>query len=211
MPIILSIAQSKDTLWAAGPEGLFTWQNNELQPVPQPQQELACCGIEDGRVLVGGRPFGVAYSLDAGTNWQASWVDEVDSTILCLAPDPDIEKSGIMLAGSMGGGVLRTHNRGQSWLVSNFGMQDYTVLSLAWAPPMADDVWPRWEVVFATTEQGIYRSPNAGRGGNSVDKPQVFSKRYQSRPIFTTTALYWPAQRIAASGVRTMAVGPLPR
>ena len=64
----------------------------------------------------------------------------------------------------MGGGVLRTHNRGQSWLVSNFGMQDYTVLSLAWAPPMADDVWPRWEVVFATTEQGIYRSPNAGRG-----------------------------------------------
>ena len=29
---------------------------------------------------------------------------------------------------------------------------------------MKEDAWPRWQVVFAGTEEGIYRSPNAGLG-----------------------------------------------
>jgi hypothetical protein len=29
---------------------------------------------------------------------------------------------------------------------------------------MDESVWPRWQVVFAGTEEGIYRSPNAGLG-----------------------------------------------
>ena len=34
----------------------------------------------------------------------------------------------------------------------------------AWAPIMPADRWPQWEVVFAGTEDGGYRSPNGGRG-----------------------------------------------
>ncbi|MEZ4713477.1 MAG: hypothetical protein R3A44_40190 [Caldilineaceae bacterium] len=171
MPIILSLSQLdvEQQLWAAGPEGLFavnqSGQNGDmLQAVPQPQQELYCCGVADDRVLVGGLPHGVAFSLDAGGNWQASWMDGVEAPVVCIAPDPRVAETGVILAGSAGGGILRTRNRGASWWVSNFGLRDYSVLTLAWAPVAPDDVWPRREVVFAGTEEGIYRSPNAGLG-----------------------------------------------
>lgn len=164
MPIILSLTKSNNELWAAGPEGLFKVNGHGLEPVPQPQQELACCASDGTRVLVGGLPHGTAFSRDAGDNWQASWMDAVDTSVLCIAPDPRVAESGVLLAGSAGGGILRSQNRGESWLVCNFGLYDFTVLALAWAPIAPADAWPQWEVVFAGTEEGVYRSPNGGRG-----------------------------------------------
>jgi hypothetical protein len=164
MPIILSFAQVAEQLWAAGPEGLFLVSDGQLTAVPQPEVELACCGTDGERILVGGLPHGAAFSLDNGGHWQASWMDGVEAPVLCIAADPHVTESGVLLAGSAGGGLLRSHNRGHSWTVCNFGLQDYTVLSLAWAPPAPPDQWPRWEVVFAGTEDGLYRSPNGGRG-----------------------------------------------
>ncbi|MBV7329981.1 hypothetical protein KFU94_17395 [Chloroflexi bacterium TSY] len=171
MPIILSLSElypdSESSrgpeLWAAGPEGLFTL-NSDLNVVPQPQQELYCCGAADDRILVGGMPHGVAFSRDAGDNWQASWMDGIEAPVVCIVADTRVAETGVMLAGSAGGGVLRTRNRGEHWWVCNFGLQDYTVLTLAWAPVAPPDVWPRREVVFAGTEEGIYRSPNSGLG-----------------------------------------------
>lgn len=163
MPIVLSLAYSKDTLYAAGPEGLFQWENGELVGVPQPQVELACCAAANDRILVGGLPHGVAFTLANGS-WQAGWMDGVADSVYCIAPDPRVELTGVMLAGAAGGGILRTHNRGQTWTVCNYGLQEFNVLSLAWAPPAPADKWPRWEYVFAGTEHGAYRSPNAGRG-----------------------------------------------
>ncbi len=164
MPIILSFAQTENKLWAAGPEGLFAMNGKGLEAVPQPEVELACCGSDGERILVGGLPHGTAFSLDAGGNWQASWMDGVEMPVLCIAADPRVRESGVLLAGSAGGGILRSHNRGQSWTVCNFGLRDYTVLTIAWAPIAPADQWPRWEVAFAGTEEGIYRSPNGGRG-----------------------------------------------
>jgi ligand-binding sensor domain-containing protein len=164
MPIILSFAQVKNQLWAAGPEGLFVLNDNQLTAVPQPEVELACCGTDGERILVGGLPHGTAFSLDGGGNWQASWMDGVEAPVLCMAADPHAMESGVMLAGSAGGGLLRSHNHGHSWTVCNFGLQDYTVLTVAWAPIAPAHQWPRWEVAFAGTEEGVYRSPNAGRG-----------------------------------------------
>jgi len=164
MPIILSFAKVENELWAAGPEGLYRLNGHGLDPVPQPEAELACCGSDGERILVGGMPHGTAFSLNAGGNWQASWMDGVETGVLCIAPDPQVRETGVLLAGSAGGGILRSHNRGHSWTVCNFGLQDYTVLTIAWAPPAPADVWPRWEVVFAGTETGVYRSPNGGRG-----------------------------------------------
>lgn len=164
MPIILSFAKIENQLWAAGPEGLFAMNGKGLEAVPQPEVELACCGTDGERILVGGLPHGTAFSLNAGADWQASWMDGVETPVLCIAADPRVEETGVLLAGSAGGGILRSHNRGHSWTTCNFGLRDYTVLTLAWAPIAPADRWPRWEVVFAGTEDGVYRSPNAGRG-----------------------------------------------
>lgn len=164
MPIILSLAKTQEALWAAGPEGLFKVNGHGLEAVPQPQQELACCSSDGSRILVGGLPHGTAFTLDAGDHWQASWMDGVDTSVLCIAPDPRAAESGVFLAGSAGGGILRSANRGHGWEVCNYGLQDYTILSLAWAPPATSTAWPKWEIVFAATEDGVYRSPNGGRG-----------------------------------------------
>ena len=72
--------------------------------------------------------------------------------------------TGVILAGTDGGGVLRTINRGGHWYARNFGLRSYNVLALVWAPPAPADAWPQWQMVFACTEEGIYHSPNAGRG-----------------------------------------------
>jgi hypothetical protein len=164
MPIILSLTKSENVLWAAGPEGLYRLNGHGLEAVPQPEAELACCGSDGSRILVGGRPHGAAFSLNAGGNWQAAWMDGVEESVLCIAPDPRVAESGVLLAGSAGGGVLRSANHGQSWSPCNFGLLDYTVLALAWAPTAPAEAWPRWEVAFAGTEEGVYRSPNGGRG-----------------------------------------------
>ena len=164
MPIILSLSYFDGNLWAAGPEGLFRVNGQELEVVAQPQQELACCAAANDRLLVGGNPHGVAYSPDEGEYWQAAWMDGVTGPVMCFAADPGVTDSGVMLAGSLEGGMLRTHNRGQSWSVCNYGLQDYSVLAVAWAPVAPTDRWPQWEVVFAGTETGVYRSPNGGLG-----------------------------------------------
>lgn len=178
MSVILSLSQKDSSLWAAGPEGLFTVKQSkkqiEMDPVAQPQAELYCCGTADDRVLVGGSPHGVAFSLDDGANWQAGWMDGVTEPVLCIAAAPDVEESGAIVAGAGGGGILRSRDRGASWHVCNFGLHDYMVLALAWAPTAPEGVWPRREILFAGTEEGVYRSPNGGLGWKRAEMDGVF-------------------------------------
>ena len=188
MPIILSLSQYNGELWAAGPEGLFCVEDGELTSLLQPQAELACCAVADTHLLVGGAPHGVAFTADKA-NWQAAWMDGVPGPVLCLAVDPRVEETGVVLAGSMEGGVLRSHNRGRTWTVCNFGLQDFVVLSLAWAPPAPPDRWPRWEVVFAGTESGLYRSPNGGRGWRRVDGMDAVAQVIAVAPDFHRSGL----------------------
>ena len=164
MSIILSLSEHEGSIWAAGPYGLFAVGEEGLTPTPQPQERLtAACSLGD-RIFTGGAPFGVAYLLDSAEQWQAAWQEGAESAVLTFASSPDYDDSGVILAGSEGDGVLRTRDRGLRWMPSNFGLRNLTVLTLAWAPPMEEDAWPRWQVVFAGTEEGIYRSPNAGLG-----------------------------------------------
>ncbi len=163
MPILLSLSEDSGRLWGAGPEGLFIITGESIEAVPQPHQYPACCLSVDGRLLVGGAPLGVAYSQDGGANWQASWMDYVDSRVVALSADPRVQETGVLLAGSEGGGVLRSADRGRSWKAANYGLHNYQVLALAWAPPAPPGAWPSWEVAFAGTEDGVYHSPNGGR------------------------------------------------
>lgn len=164
MAIILSLTAHNGDVWALGPEGLYAVQNATLEALPQPESFPACCLAIDSRLLVGGAPHGVAFSLDDGANWQAGWMDGVEDRVVALAADPRVDATGVLLAGSENSGVLRSADRGHSWVVSNFGLQSFQMLSLAWAPVAPAGAWPRWEVVFAGAEEGIYRSPNGGLG-----------------------------------------------
>ncbi len=172
MSVILSISAIRDRVWAAGPGGLFLVTDEGLEPVPQPQEQPTSCLALPERILVGGAPHGVAYrpwepsempGPEWAEGWQAAWMDQVQEPVLCLAASPDVETSGLVLAGTDGGGVLRSTDGGRSWAVSNFGLENLTVLDLAWAPAGAG-AWPGREVAFAATEDGIYRSPGGGRG-----------------------------------------------
>ncbi len=164
MSIILSLSEYDGSIWAAGPYGLFTLGEDELTPTPQPMERLtAACALDD-RIFTGGAPFGIAYLLNSAEQWQAAWREGAEAAILTFSTAPDYDDSGVILAGSEGDGVMRSRDRGIRWMPVNFGLQNLTVLTLAWAPAMDESAWPRWQVVFAGTEEGIYRSPNAGLG-----------------------------------------------
>lgn len=164
MSIILSLSEYDGSVWAAGPYGLFTLGEDELTPAPQPMERLtAACALDD-RIFTGGAPFGIAYLLDSAEQWQAAWREGAEAAVLTFSAAPDYDDSGVILAGSEGDGVMRSRDRGIRWMPTNFGLQNLTVLTLAWAPPMGENAWPRWQIVFAGTEEGIYRSPNAGLG-----------------------------------------------
>lgn len=165
MSIVLSLSRNGHDLYAAGPEGMFRLSDaGEPEDVIQPQQFLyTCCALQD-RVLVGGAPHGVAYSLDAGATWQGAWMDQVDSAVVTLAAAPDVAESRIILAGTEDRGILRSANNGEGWYVCNYGLQSLHILHICWAPPWPAAVWPRWRLAFACTDEGIYRSPAAGRG-----------------------------------------------
>jgi photosystem II stability/assembly factor-like uncharacterized protein len=63
-----------------------------------------------------------------------------------------------MLAGTNGDGILRSRDGGKYWELSNFGLREFTVLSMAVA-----GAWERQEYAYAVTDGGIYQSPNGGR------------------------------------------------
>lgn len=196
MPLVLSLAAS-DKLWASGPEGLYHYRYTEdyynegtLDVVLQPQQQLYCCAAVGKQVLVGGLPYGIAYSPDEGAAWHAARLDGIDAPPLCLAPDPRAAETGVILAGTAGAGVLRSLDWGRSWTPANFGLQDTTVMALAWAPPAPPETWPRWALVLAATEEGLYRSPNGGRG---------WRRAAGVRGVFQALAVE-PAGRIVLAG-----------
>lgn len=165
MPVILSISEHGEHLWAAGLEGLFRVAGDILEAFPQPMTRPACCCALDDRVLMGGGPYGVAYRRYTAPPdaWQAAWMDGVEGTVLALAAAPDVDRSGAVLAGTDSGWVLRSEDRGHSWRVTSLGLDGDGILHLAWAPPAPPHAWPFREIVFAAGEAGIYRSPNGGR------------------------------------------------
>lgn len=188
MPTILSFAFDTNTLYAAGPEGLFQLNGEELSAMPQPMTELTCCAVTDGNLLVGGLPHGIAFRR-ADDTWQAAWMDGVNAPALCIAPAPGSEDGAVLLAGTAGGGILRSATHGQSWAVSSFGLHEFSVLALIWAPPAPETAWPAWEVVFAGTEGGLYRSPNGGRGWKRCDGVEGVMQCVAISPDFHTDGL----------------------
>jgi len=184
MTIILSISAHGEQRWAAGPYGLFALEGGGLTPTAQPMERLTVCSAISDRLLVGGGPHGVAYLYRGGAEWQASWTGGVTEAALCLAPHPDVFRTAVLLAGTEGGGILRSTDRGHRWTPCNYGLRNYTILSLAWAPLDPGSRWPGREHVFAGTEEGIYRSPSGGRGWKRSDSPDAAYQSIAISPSF---------------------------
>jgi hypothetical protein len=105
----------------------------------------------------------------AASGWQAGWMDHTQQPIVALAPAPQADESGLLLAASLGEGILRSTDYGAGWALENFGLADFRILSLAWAPPADAGTWPQREIAFAGGEFGLFRSPAAGLAWRPCD------------------------------------------
>lgn len=146
-------------LWAATTQGLYRyagpqagWQLAPGLTVAQVNAVLAISRL----VLAGGA--GLARSLTDGREWLPCLVEQSQAVINCFAASPRFNQDNVLLAGTEGEGILRSIDGGRSWSLCNFGLRDFTILSLA-----VGGTWERKEPAFAGTASGIYYSPNGGR------------------------------------------------
>jgi ligand-binding sensor domain-containing protein len=187
--LVLSLSAAEDSIWAAGPDGLYCFDGQEWLATAQPHQQLSCCAVIGDQILVGGAPYGVAFRALDGETWKSAWMDGLQSPALCLAADPQVVQSGVVLAGTQSDGILRSTDRGRFWTGCNFGLQDFGVLALHWAPVAPEKDWPRWQVVFAATEDGLYRSINGGLAWQSCDGPQGVFLSVAAAPDFQSSGV----------------------
>lgn len=164
MPIILSLENSGKNWLAAGPEGLYHYADDTFTPISQPQEQLLCALQLEDTTLVGGAPLGIALSPDSGDTWHPARIKHDNAQVVDIAADPEWSASGIILAATVGQGVFRSEDRGWRWVSCNFGLHTYTILCLTWTKPLPEAAFPRWQIVFAGGDDGIYRSPNGGLG-----------------------------------------------
>ncbi len=153
-------ADGEGRFWAATWAGLFREGEGGWLPASAAPPFSMLGGVwAVGRYLfAAGLPSGLARSADGGQTWDLCWLDEVEVPILCLAASPDFDQDGVLLAGTEGGGVLRSETWGRRWRRANVGLQDLAVTAVACAPR-----WERREVAFAATPSGLYRSSSGGR------------------------------------------------
>ena len=156
-------------LWLATPAGLYQGQADQWQAVVAgvPFTHVnAVLAIGRSIFAAGLNPneHGLVRSYDNGHSWQYCWIDQVEAPITSLVASPNYGRDRVLLAGTHGDGVLRSTDGGRYWHLSNFGLRDFAILSLAVAP-----AWDRREIAFAATEDGVYRSPNGGRAWKRSD------------------------------------------
>lgn len=164
---VLQIIQDEmKRLWAASPAGLFSSQGDQWKAVVGgfPYTQVHALLEVKGQLFVTGFPEGIMRSLDSGVSWQQCNVEQTRSPVICLAASPRHDRDGILLAGTAQDGLLRSTDRGRFWNLANFGLRDFTILSLATAGDWSRSRRPvPEEVVFAGTQAGVYCSPNGGR------------------------------------------------
>jgi photosystem II stability/assembly factor-like uncharacterized protein len=158
---VLAILPAPDGVWASGLGGVarYTeedgWSPSSLSLPLRSVAALACAG---GSLLAGGHS-GIAQSRDGGRIWRRCSAPDDAGTVTALATSPHYDQNGTALAATLGNGILRTTDFGQSWQTANFGLQSPEVLALS---------WHTGETVSAATSGGLFRSPNAGRAWRAL-------------------------------------------
>lgn len=132
-------------LWAGGPGGVASGGDSDWRPFAG-AGVTALTRLDDGTVVLGG-PEGLAR-VD-GEVLRRGEISGGTYPIAALASLGDAA-----LAGTLGGGVVRSEDSGRTWQPATFGLSNSEVTALARVSG---------ETVLAGTAAGIHRSPNGGR------------------------------------------------
>jgi photosystem II stability/assembly factor-like uncharacterized protein len=121
----------------------------------------------DGTPLIfAGLNGGILRSEDNGQTWQSLPMPSPAPTIASLAPSPDFAHDGILLAGTLGAGILLYKSYGSDLTMWNFGLLDHEVLCLSASPSFVKD-----QIIYAGVQSGLFMSGNCGRSWKDIDLP----------------------------------------
>ena len=153
--------------WLVSGAGILHKTEQGWTPIPQSRplpSLISVSSTPSGNAWWAGSLTGeLIRSRNEGQSWETCWLDQVTAPVVCMAVSPRYSTDHTVLAGTNGGGVLRSTDGGRRWFVSNFGFRDFTILTLTTATD-----WTRREVVFAGTLAGVYRSSGGGRAWKQV-------------------------------------------
>lgn len=160
-------ADSKGRLWALTSVGLFRKDDQGWLSLQWklPFSQVSTLKGAGKLIFVGAATGNIAYTLDGGDTWSRAWIDQVQSPIACLALSPSYPKDHVLMAGTLGEGILRTTDGGRHWQVENFGLHRFNIFALVSAAVEESFRQLRYikDYVFAGTDDGVYVSPNGGR------------------------------------------------
>ena len=151
-------------------EGAMEWTKLGNIPFSSRRTRAFSLGGDDANLLLAGTTEGLWISEDSGGTWQRSTRKDLVVNALIVQPD------GTIILGTEGAGVLRSPDRGQTWIASNAGFTERFVSRIlfdAAGRRLVVAVWgaPRYGGVFASS--GV-RGPWI-RLGNGLDGRQVLS------------------------------------
>jgi hypothetical protein len=98
--------------------------------------------------------------------WQKSKTPSPLPTITDFAISPNFDSDGIIFAGTLDDGVLRSSDHGKTWVGWNFNLIDLSVLCLKITPTFVKD-----STVFAGTASGLFVSHNDGKSWKDLPLP----------------------------------------
>lgn len=152
----LALATGPNGAWAGGYGGV-AWYGGDgpWQTLVSglPVLSVAALAYAGGWLLAGGTG-GIARSRDRGQTWELSTIMGDIGAVTAFAASPSFDSDTTLLAATLGGGVVRSTDAGNSWRPAQSGLQSNDVTAL---------LWLSGEHVLAATDDGIYLSTNGGR------------------------------------------------
>jgi photosystem II stability/assembly factor-like uncharacterized protein len=118
---------------------------------------------------------GVLRSLDGGTTWDSPnaglgtlknlfpYSSVYFNYYLAAVPVADPDDPLTVYVGSYGGGLFKSSDGGENWILLNTGVPDSRIASLAADPIAADTVYAAADI------SGLFKSANGGRGWNRLE------------------------------------------
>jgi photosystem II stability/assembly factor-like uncharacterized protein len=110
---------------------------------------------------------GIFRSSDGGETWYRMLMSPDSAELTSLATSPDLERDGIVFAGTEANGILKSADRGDTWAPASVGLGDpasRAVRAIAVSPDYATD-----QTAFIATDGGVFRTTDgAGHWSPSV-------------------------------------------
>ena len=102
------------------------------------------------------------FFLSTSVSAQLSWQATNSETAYPIATFSSLDT--ILYIGTLGGGIYKTHDEGESWTACNNGLSDFTITSL---------VWQNDNLYAGTYEGSIYLSQDHGTTWSLISDKQV--------------------------------------